>query len=379
VARGKWGYKYLYKGIKYIVYLREIGAMKNWTLLFCTCFFLNNVFGQQYLVRTNEKDSFSLAFVKLMNSGVNHFEDCKGELIRRSWQGDDYKLTVPLPGGYLGIVRHYLGNDVKIEYRGFADSSERNGALRKLVKQIKKALGDQLDGDYDLILSGDNSFYGMNIKDQYGYFSSTIEIFSGSSSASSYLLSDYRDEDLLLPQQHFFILKIDGGLPFYFYNVPEVCPPDLVLDSTIRFIMEAAKNDFRSFKEKRFDSDLMRRRGTDTILKNGHEIFVSYNRSEYTASLFFPAPTDSLAFKNRWEYYRQVVSAVTGTGYAYFFFNDDKDPHIKYFSYNRNSIELEFRKMKRGNFIRIKVVGSEYHPQKRGLDREDFENMVDWD
>src|SRR4029078_5962478 len=54
---------------------------------------------QEYSIRTNETDSFSKAFVQLLQCAADKFENCRGKFLQYTMlQENEFELAIPFPG-----------------------------------------------------------------------------------------------------------------------------------------------------------------------------------------------------------------------------------------------------------------------------------------
>lgn len=331
---------------------------------------------QEYKVRTDQADSFSVALVRLLNCAAERFRDCTGDSIRTTWLlGTDSRSTVQVPGSVMTIVR---GRDwdanVYAEFRGYSDKKTRDQGIRDLVKKIKKALGDQLYDPYENEEQKDIYFYGLSIKDKNGYFSMNMELFGGASSAPIYLLGPENEDDLQIPK-NFVLLKIYPGIPNYQYYIRPVAAPDLKLDATLRQLLSVAEKDFESIRDKNADTLIKKRRRTDTIHLNGFNIRMNYRGSNYSANYFIPASGDSVEFRKQWLYYQQALQAALGSRYVYHKYEMDGRPQLVYYEYGSNKPRVYLQlnnEYDRSASIHIRVESAFTHPTRRNLDLDDL-------
>jgi hypothetical protein len=330
---------------------------------------------QEYKVTTDRTDSFSVSLVKLLHAAVNRFEDCRGNLIQRTWIGEDYELTIPFPGNPTSIVRYddWI-KEAYIEYRGFADEKSREQGMWDLVAKIKNALGDQLYDPYENKRDKEIMYYGLSIKDSKGVFSMNMEIYGGSTSADSYVMGTDR-EDETKPQQNYLLLKIYPGIPYYFYDIRPVAAPDMILDSTIRRLLLLAESDFEALPVRKMDTSIPKRKGMDTIMVNRTDVFMNYMGARYSANLKFPAETDSALFNRQWLYYQQVLQAAIGNG-AYLLYSLDGQPYINFYPRTyigtKPEVTLELEKGRDNRlFINIKIESGISYPTKCGWNPDD--------
>jgi hypothetical protein len=332
---------------------------------------------QEYKVRTDKIDEFSASLVKLLNCAVTDFNSCKGEHLQYTMmQENEYRLTIDFPGATAAIVRERDSWDKNayIEFRGYADLRALQNGMKDLVKKIQFALGDQLNPDHSLHSGPDSSWFlsGMGLRDQNGFFSSNLELMSGSSASSSYLLEKTGNQNNdSADTKYFILLKVQRGIPAYYYYIKyQIAPPDKILDSVIRELVNAAQNDFGKYN-KRSDS-IVTRRYSDTILLNGHTVYFRFGGQHYHGTLMFPGSPGKNKFQEEWTYYGRVVQAALGSDYAYRISSYDGKPSIVYFrkDYKPDQPRIYLEAGEDNTLspvIFIRIESSMTHPVKRNL------------
>jgi hypothetical protein len=356
--------------------------MKSVLIAVLATFILQPLRAQHYNITTDKNDPFSLALVKILNDASTRFADCKGDSIRSTWlMGDDHKLSFDFPGSSIAIIRSRdWDRSAYIEFRGFSSVNEVSKGIRSLIAKIKNALGSQLvppiiHGDTATILQ----IAGLSIKDQHGYFTPHFELFPGASSADPYLLGPEKEEDGL-PKKYFILLKVQGGVPSYQYYVPaNIVSPDFKLTQTLQQLMKAAAADFDSLPGKRLAHVAMKKKKTDTLLLNGYTVLINQRGSNYTTSILFPAPVDSVAFNEQWDWCNRAVQSATGSRYVYHHSYLGENHFTSYYAikYNEKDPRIYIEHLKGNDYpsspISIKVISTRNHQVKRGLSSEDFD------
>jgi hypothetical protein len=343
---------------------------------------LQTVYAQQYNITTNKADPFSIALIKLLNAASNRFADYKSDLIRSTWLGDDHKLAFEFPGSSMAVIRSRdWDKNAYVEFRGFGSIKDISNGMQTLIAKISNALGDQL---MTPVVHGDPTtlvqIAGLSIKDKNGYFTSHFELFPGSSSAVPYLTGPEKEEDNDQPKKYFILLKIQGGIPSYQYYIPSnIVSPDQQLTQTLQYLLKAATNDFDSLPEKRNHAIAIKKKKTDTLQLNGYTVLLNRRGQNHIASILFPAPADSVAFNERWNWCHLIVQSAVGSGYVYHRSESTDSRYIVYYAklYDQKNPQMQLE-LKPGiyntpNTMDVVVRSSQSHSVKRGLSRDDFD------
>ncbi len=325
---------------------------------------------QQYRVTTTQTDPFSKALVQLLNCGINKFDNCKGAFLQNTLFGEtEDQLTISFPNSIAGIVRSGdWDKNAYVEFGPYADKNSMAKALSELKQQIKTALGKQLYNErrVDSVL-----FYGMSIADDNGHFQSSFELMTGTTREKSYLLTPAINTiDKTKPEHNFILLKVQGGVPSYYYNIPAgIKAPDDALRLTLQQLMRSSMTDFQNLLP-----DTSAKKKRERII-NGHAIFFDRQGSNRSASIHIPVAADSAAFQQQWKYYQQVMQAAAGREYEYAITIIDNIPYIVYFHMQYESklprLYLEVNSWDgQERFIELKVESSITHPVKRSRSRD---------
>lgn len=299
---------------------------------------------QEYKVSTAQADSFSKNFIQLLQCATEKFEPCKGRFLRyTNLQENEYELAIPFPGSAAGIVRFRdWDKNAYVEFRGFSDKKSLIGGMQVLIDKIKKALNDQvIISD----IAGKEDDAGMqianvSIKDIEGYFQPNIELLTGSSS-HTYLLSSV-DENDKASKEYLILLKIYGGTPSYYHNVPAgIISPDKEMDDLLKFLLVAAAKDFDSLSAP---DQPLEKKHRDTIIINGEKILINTGGQNATCQLEFPASNDSLELRKQIKHYRLLIESAVGSSYSYQVSKTGERSEIIYFpkqyNINKPSVEL---------------------------------------
>ncbi len=305
--------------------------MKKPIILSWLIFSLLTASSQEYKVSTDKTDAFSIALVRLLNCAVTDFNSCKGQHLQYTMmQENEYRLMIDFPGATAAIVRERDSWDKNayVEFRGYKNLTELKNGMIFLMNKVKHALGDQLNPDHTLHSGPDNAWFltGMGIRDQNGYFSSNIELMSGSSSSPSYLLekTGIKPDDSA-SRQYFILLKVQRGIPSYFNYIRNSIPaPDKLLDEIVKELVIEAGTDFMKFNKK--NENITTSRHADTILLKEQKIYLRYGGQNYQATLMFPSSPEKNKFEKLWNYYQQVVQSALGEDYVYY--SSSYDAHL---------------------------------------------------
>jgi len=272
------------------------------------------VMSQDYKIKVTQPDSFSVAFVKLLSSGTDFFKDYKGDLINsNSLEGDQYLLTLQIPGSSASIVQ-YRDNDKNayVEFGNYADIESLEKGLMELIGKIKVALGDQLHVDHELLRGPESKFFlsSFGIRDSTGYFEPNIELMSASSMESRLRRPVYTPNGGL-QSPYFIIMKLTGGWPVHYSWVLPAKPVDESLDKVLQYLIGHASNDF----ENLYDSKSKGKKGVDTFMMNGYMVIATLKGSNYSAEIILPPKVADYSF------YNHSIQAAVGSGYVYRTFN----------------------------------------------------------
>lgn len=321
---------------------------------------------QTYQPTTKQTDSFSRALIQLLNCGINKFEGCKGDFFQTTLMSQqEYHLNIKFPNSIAGIVRSAdWDKNAYVEFGPYADRYSMAKALKELKQKIKKALGKQLleDKRADTLL-----FYTMNIEDENGHFGSSFELMAGTTREKSYLLAPtINTVDKSKPEHNFILLKVQGGVPSYYHNIPaNLKPVDDSLDLALKQLIQLAAVDFKGLVP---DSFFWAKKKEIHI--NGQ--LVSYNPrgGNHTASIIIPASTDSATQQKQIQYYHLVMQAAAGSNYIYNTSTLDAWQYIVYFNknYDEKQPELYLYLINRNTatpFIELQVQSPIGHPVKR--------------
>jgi hypothetical protein len=330
------------------------------------------VSAQHYQITTTQTDPFSAALVQLLNCGINKFEDCKGAFLQTTMlQETEYQLNIPFPNSIAGIVRSGdWDKNAYVEFGPYADRYSMAKALKELKQKIKTALGSQLldDPHADSLV-----FYTMSIADANGHFQSSFELMTSATKEKSYLLTPtINTTDKSKPEHNFILLKVQGGIPSYYYNIPaDVHAPDESMQLTLQQLMRSSTTDFQDL----LSDTSAKKKNTRTI--NGHLIFFDRWGSNRSASIHIPVAADSAVFQQQWKYYQQVMIAAAGREYEYFVTAVDGIPFIVYFhiQYESKQPRLSMQVNTwdgKESFIELKVESRITHPLKRSLGKEEL-------
>jgi hypothetical protein len=342
--------------------------MKRFIIGFIFCLFLNfSLDAQVYKVSTEQPDPFSQALVNLMNCGLQDFRDCKGDSLRStSLEGDEYRLTINFPGSKAGIVRFRdWSRTAWIEFGNYSDTRSLATGIREITAMISKALGTQLNISHDLLTGPDSSFFiaSMGIKNEQGNFRPNIELMSGSNPAS-HLIQNNENSD------HYFILmKLEGGIPEFFYSVKPVTPPNQNLHQTLQELLKAASTDFDTLNSADTTGIGVKKKNIGKIILNGRSVILNQIGGNHFAAIHIPY-ADSFSINDEWVYCQQAVQAAIGPSYSYHLSEDEGRPFIVYFS-NRSDESKPVIYLKQDlstSSIVIQVTSNFHHPVKRGLD-----------
>lgn len=331
----------------------------------------------QYKVSAQSNDAFSHALVRLLNEAPLKFAGCKGNFLQYSSMAEsEHALDIVFPGSIAAIIRYRdLDANAYVEFGPYSNSAEMKKAIRLLKKQIAKALGNQL---YENDNNDTALFFMMSLRDKEGYYQSNFELLTGSTGRDSYLLPG---PEAANKRHHFILLKAEGRMPSYynFITAADTVPADQPLQATLNTLLKAAATDFRYLKAT--DTFLSKRKRRDTVLINGHTVFINRNRSQYTTSISIPAAGDSAAFAGQWQHYRQVMKAVAGERYVYHETRYDlptMDPFIVFFNKHYDNIAPTLY-LQQENYtgqerqIVLKVESRVGHPQKRSANWSEWE------
>jgi hypothetical protein len=300
---------------------------------------------QQYHVSTEQRDSFSIALVKLLNAVTNRFEDYKGDSLTYNWlTGFDYRLNLDFPGSSMAVVRaRDWDRNAYVEFRGYKDEKSVRNNFQLLIEKIKKAMGDQLlMPEWKINADSYVQMIGFSLKGKTGYFNSNFEMFTGQSTLDPYLGSSAKEGSG--PQKYFILLKINGRTPSYKYYIsPNVSPPDEKLHKTLKQLLESAAEDFVSLHGKK--PRTLKRKKIDSLSINGHIVVMNYRGAHHTATISFPAPLDSIAFNKQWEWCHRSIQAAVGSAYVYLPFKLTESRYIAYhaksYKCNNPDVQLE--------------------------------------
>lgn len=333
----------------------------------------NVLAAQQYRVHTSQTDSFSVAFVRLMNCAVSRFGDCKGDSIRTNWMGTDHQISFSFPGSAAAIVRSREWDiNAYVEFRGFTGRKDRDKGINELVAKIKKALGDQLYDPYEHQDRGKKYFYGLSIKDSTGYYSMNMELFASSSSAPVYLLGPEREVEG--PRKtDFILLKIYPGIPRYNYYIKNIASPEPGLQVALTTLLRAADTDFDSLRNQQQPRLNGKRQKMDTVTINGYSVELNYHGANYSAVLRFTGNSDSVVYNQQLFFCEQALQAALGQEYVYQRFDMQHYPAVVYFAQKKPRVYLQIEKDGNNRLQVVVRIGSIItHPTKRGLEQDDL-------
>jgi hypothetical protein len=193
-----------------------------------------------------------------------------------------------------------------------------------LVEKIKHALGRRARVAHELLRGPESSFFisSIGIKDDKGYFRPNIELMSGSSAESRLVKKTGREEQV---PGYFILMKIDSGVPDYFYLINTVVPEDDRLYGTLRQLLEYAAGDFNFFKEV----DDLTEGNPDTLILNGYRIELALKGQNHSIRILLPVSGN---IKMMMEKAEETIKAATGPGYVYHSYGDPAFPQFLYFS-----------------------------------------------
>ena len=325
------------------------------------------LWAQQYKITTQQTDPFSVALVQLLNCGINRFDSCKGDFFQTTMMSQsEHQLTIKFPNSIAGIVRSAdWDKNAYVEFGPYPDRYAMAKALKALKQKIKTALGTQLFDDKraDTLL-----FYSMSIADAKGRFESSFELFTGTTREKSYLLTPtIHTIDTNKPQHNFILLKVEGGIPFYYYNIPpNLRSTDDSLHLTLQQLIRSATVDFKGLAPDSFFS----KKKVRTLKMNGQDVIYNPRGGHHSASIRFPASTDSATQQKQWEYYQLIMQAAAGSNYIYHISTFDTWKHTVYFNknYDQKQPRLYLKLTNRNTpepYIELQIQSTTSHPVKR--------------
>ena len=328
---------------------------------------------QEYSIRTNETDSFSKAFVQLLQCAADKFENCRGKFLQYTMlQENEFELAIPFPGSSAGIIR-YRENDKNayVEFRGFDNKESLIKGMYFLIDKIKKALNGEIIEPtiYGIDEKPGLQITGISIKDNNGFYQSNIELFTGSS-AGIYLLPAVNNEKDNGSNQYFILLKIYSGVPAYYHNISaDVKSPDKKMSGALKELVIAAATDFESLQSQQ---NKKIRRSRDTFLLDGFKVYKNTAGQNATSSLKFPITIDSIEMKRQIAWCQQVIESAVGDEYVYYLSNMNQSL-IFYFSkkyeISRPAVELTIEpgSNSKEQFLQIIIRSNHSKEVKRSL------------
>ncbi len=320
-------------------------------------------FGQVYSLKPRAEDEFSKVLVTLLNAAPGRFAELQGPFIHTTYLSENvYDLKVKLPGSRAAIVQSRdHSTNVYVEFQGYDSNEEVNEGIRQLSLKIKKALADQLyDRNRD---TGQlwQRFTGYSIRDKNGFYGMNLEIFSGKTAFASYLLSPDREPENRT--RHFILLKITGGLPYYYHFINERAPVLPSLHTVLQNLIAASKDDF-SIYQKIVNG---KRKKTDTLTLKGHRFFMKYRGSNFSATLQWENTEDAMDKLHR------SLQQAAGASYVYYEYEVDGQKAYLYFDHSGDSDSPRIYLKAEGNYLLATIHSPVDHPSKRHLELDDGE------
>lgn len=255
---------------------------------------------QNFHPTTDQKDSFSLALVKLLNNAPNEFFQLTGDSIRSSsLLGEEYKLNFCFPQSSMAIVCYQtISSAAYIEFHNFSNA---RSAMNDMINKIKRALRNQIfdpnEKDADQF-PNDRMLY---IMDEGGYYDNYIELMIGRTKSKNYLLAPENEDGS--SGKEVLLMKISGGFAEYRRFINKIEAPEDKIDAAIKKMVISAESDFQDLN------------GEDDVFINGYIFKIYRQGSNYDAILGFTVKENE--FETNWSFYQQVLRAALGSSYVY--------------------------------------------------------------
>lgn len=296
--------------------------MKRFSFLFILLIiFIQSLYAQGYKVSTDKTDPFSIAFVHLMNCAANNFNQCTGKPEEITGTMKVYRLIDSFPQtSYSNVIMDENTNYAEVSFGLFFEKDKAKKSIKILIEKIRTALGSQLNVRHELLSGPDSAFFlaSLGIKDKNGYFEPNIEIsvyrrnYGEDTSRGEWMIKSDAQ-----PISYTLRLKIDGGIPSYYFNVqPQVIMRETPLTSTLRYLVKAAENDFDSLHNSKENISVSKKR--DSILINGFPVVMNYRGQHFSAEVRTSIPDRTSSYDGPWEIYKHITESALNNKYSYF-------------------------------------------------------------